>query len=127
MLIAEHLRYDGFFQCRHLRCLIHTTVSLSRVIHAKTAYSNVNIYAILFTLYNISFSIPGSSLDWLPTNPGHGTKMFWPPSQLVSYLLLISDDFSLCTYIAPMSGPKGHRLQRSRIVKSIGTSGTYLS
>ena len=76
MLIVEHLRYDGLFQCRHLRCPNYTTVSLFWNIYAKTAYSNVDIYAVLFSLYNVSFSIPGSSLDWLPANPGHGTKMF---------------------------------------------------
>ena len=44
-------------------------------IYAKTAYSNVDIYAILSALFQPIFSIPDSSPNWLPANPGHGTKI----------------------------------------------------
>ena len=44
-------------------------------IYAKTAYSNVDIYAVLSPLFQPYFSIPDSSPNWLPANPGHGTKI----------------------------------------------------
>ena len=39
-------------------------------VYAKTAYSYADIYAVLSAL-----SIPDSSPNWLPANPGHGTKI----------------------------------------------------
>ena len=73
-------------------------------------------------------SIPSSSLDWLPANPGHGTKILDATvAGLPVSLVLITFVTSRCVLLvqSPISGPEGCRPRVPRTVKVIGTSGAY--